>query len=76
MSENQTSFEVSLKKLEQVVSELEKGELSLEQQLKSFENGVALSRECMKRLEEMEKKVELLVQGAEGKLETQPFAVT
>jgi exodeoxyribonuclease VII small subunit len=74
MSENQTSFEVSLKKLEQVVSELEKGELSLEQQLKSFENGVALSRDCMKRLEEMEKKVELLVQGADGKLETQTFS--
>jgi exodeoxyribonuclease VII small subunit len=65
---------VSLKKLEQVVSELEKGELSLEQQLKSFENGVALSRDCMKRLEEMEKKVELLVQGADGKLETQTFS--
>jgi len=66
-------FEHSLKELEKIVGELEKGELALEDQLKAFEKGVALSRQCMKRLEEVEKKVEFLVQNAEGQLATQPF---
>jgi exodeoxyribonuclease VII small subunit len=47
--------------------------VSLENQLKSFERGVALSAQCMKRLEEIEKRVELLTQGADGKLTTSPF---
>jgi exodeoxyribonuclease VII small subunit len=75
MSRNETSqnFETSLKELEKIVVELEKGEQPLEDQLKSFEKGVALSRECMKRLEEVERKVEMLVQNAEGKLNATPF---
>lgn len=70
------SFESSIKNLEQIVAELEKGEIPLENQLKAFEKGVALSRDCMKRLEEVERKVELLVQGADGKLATTPFERT
>lgn len=68
-----TSFETSLKELEKIVSELEKGDLALENQLKSFEKGVALSRECMKRLEEVERRVETLMTGPEGKMVTAPF---
>lgn len=71
--ETNLSFEVSLKELEKLVVELERGELPLEAQLKSFERGVALSRECMKRLEEVEKRVELLTQNGDGKLSTTPF---
>jgi exodeoxyribonuclease VII small subunit len=67
------SFESSLKDLEKIVSELERGDLPLESQLKSFEKGVALSRECMKRLEEIERRVELLVQTPDGTLSTAPF---
>ncbi len=67
------AFETSLKDLEQIVAELEKGELPLESQLKSFEKGVALSRECMKRLEEIERRVEVLIQGGDGKLSTSTF---
>lgn len=72
-SEKPASFETSLKELEKIVSELEKGELPLESQLKSFEKGVTLSRECMKRLEEVERRVETLMGNAEGKLSTAPF---
>ena len=61
------SFEGSLKELEKIVAELEKGETPLEGQLKSFEKGVALSRVCMKQLEEVERKVEILMQNTEGK---------
>ncbi len=67
------SFETSLKELEKIVAELEKGELPLESQLKSFEKGVGLSRECMKRLEEIERRVELLMQSSDGKMATTPF---
>lgn len=67
------SFETSMKELEKIVSELERGDQPLESQLKSFERGVALSRECMKQLEEVEKRVELLVASSEGKLSTTPF---
>ncbi len=67
------SFETSLKDLEKTVGLLEKGDLALEEQLKAFEKGVALSRECMKRLEEVEKRVEVLMQKADGKLATAAF---
>ena len=67
------NFETSLKELEKIVAELEKGEQPLEDQLKSFEKGVSLSRECMKRLEEVEKRVELLIQNADGKISASPF---
>lgn len=74
MPESQpTSFETSLKELERIVTELERGDLPLENQLKSFEKGVALSRECMKRLEEVEKRVETLVAGNDGKCAVAPF---
>ena len=68
-----TSFETALKDLEKTVSFLEKGDTPLEDQLKAFEKGVAMSRECMKKLEEVEKKVEILMQESNGKLTAAPF---
>lgn len=75
MSQNaeNLTFETSLKELEKIVGELERGELPLESQLKAFEKGVALSRDCMKRLEDVERRVELLMQTSEGTLSTTPF---
>jgi exodeoxyribonuclease VII small subunit len=67
------SFETSLKELEKIVGDLEKGELPLEAQMKAFEKGVALSRDCMKRLEEVERRVEQLMQSPDGTLATAPF---
>jgi len=75
-SKQNVTFEVALKELEQIVGQLEGGELALEDQLKSFEKGVALSRDCLKKLEEIEKKVELLTQNPEGELKTAPFDVS
>jgi exodeoxyribonuclease VII small subunit len=75
-SNTQTDFESSIKELEKLVSELERGEQPLEDQLKSFEKGVALSRDCMKRLEEIERRVELLIQSSDGKLSTTEFDPT
>lgn len=67
------TFENSLDRLEEIVEELGKSELSLETRLKRFEEGVALVRECKKALESAAKKVEVLVKSSGGKLETRLF---
>ncbi len=64
MPEEQTSspsFEASLEELERIVKELEKGELPLEQSLALFENGMRLSAECKRQLDEAETRVEILM---------------
>ncbi|HTA79974.1 MAG TPA: exodeoxyribonuclease VII small subunit [Terracidiphilus sp.] len=67
------SFEESLKKLESIVDKLEKGDLSLEESLKLFEEGVGLSAVCKKELEEAEGKVEMLIKQRNGSLKAEPF---
>ena len=60
------NFEASLAELERIVKELEKGDLPLEQSLSLFENGMRLSAECKRQLEEAESRVEILMKkGAE-----------
>jgi len=66
-------FEESLKKLESIVDKLEKGDLSLEESLKLFEEGVGLSAVCKKELEEAEGKVEMLIKQRNGSLKAEPF---
>jgi len=66
-------FEDALNKLEKIVSRLEDGDISLEESLKFFEEGIRLSRFCNDKLDEAEKRVEILLKGKEG-LEPQPFA--
>jgi exodeoxyribonuclease VII small subunit len=66
-------FEKSLGRLEEVVRRLESPQLSLDDAMKLFEEGVELSRECQKQLEEAEGKVEILLKKADGKLTAEPF---
>ena len=66
-------FEAALARLEEIVEELEKGDLPLEKSLKLFEEGIKLSRVCNKRLEEAERKVEILVKDREGNIKAEPF---
>ena len=66
-------FERSLARLEEVVRKLESPQLSLDEAMKLFEEGVALSRECQKQLEEAEGKVEILLKKADGRLVAEPF---
>jgi len=65
-------FEECLQQLEKIVEQLEKGDLSLEQSLKLFEEGVRLSNSCRQELEAAEGKVEILMKNG-GKLQPQPF---
>lgn len=66
-------FERSLARLEEVVRRLESPQLSLDEAMKLFEEGVALSRECQKQLEEAEGKVEILLKKADGRIAAEPF---
>lgn len=66
MSEKKQTFETSLQQLEKIVRTLEDGDLSLEESLKLFENGVRLSRECQERLNQAERRIEILMQDEEG----------
>ncbi|HTZ31474.1 MAG TPA: exodeoxyribonuclease VII small subunit [Methylomirabilota bacterium] len=66
-------FERSLARLEEVVRKLESPQLSLDEAMKLFEEGVELSRECQKQLEEAEGRVEILLKKADGKLAAEPF---
>jgi exodeoxyribonuclease VII small subunit len=66
-------FEAALSRLEEIVQELEKGDLPLEQSLKFFEEGIKLSRICNKRLEEAERKVEILLKDKSGNVTAKPF---
>lgn len=66
-------FEDALKKLEKIVADLESGNLSLDDSLKKYEEGVKLAQFCLKKLESARKKVEILVKSGSGKLEPRPF---
>jgi exodeoxyribonuclease VII small subunit len=67
-------FEDALNKLEKIVSKLEEGDIPLEESLKLFEEGIRLSRFCNQKLDEAEKKVEILLKGKDGILKPHPFA--
>ena len=61
-------FEEALDKLEKIVAQLEGGDLSLDESMKQYEEGIRLSKLCSKRLEEAKKKIEQLLKGEDGKL--------
>jgi exodeoxyribonuclease VII small subunit len=67
------TFEGSLKRLEEIVSQLEGSKLDLEQSLEIFEEGVKLVRFCASRLDEAERRIEILLTDKEGRLRAEPF---
>lgn len=67
-------FESALKSLEEIVSQLEGGDLTLDRALELFEQGVKLSRFCSDKLEEAERKVEVLTRAADGTMKEVPFS--
>ncbi|MGK2857003.1 MAG: exodeoxyribonuclease VII small subunit [Thermoanaerobaculia bacterium] len=66
-------FESAFQKLEGIVAKLENEEISLDDSLKLFEEGVTLSRFCHAKLEEIEKKIETIVADSKGNPKTSPF---
>jgi len=60
------NFETKMQALEQIVSDLEKGELNLDESVKKFEEGMKISKECSKMLEETEKRITVLLNDENG----------
>ncbi len=73
MPEKNKDFESSLKKLEEIVTELEAGDLPLERSIKAFEEGIKLTRHCQKLLTEAELKIEKLVDSDDGSFDLESF---
>lgn len=71
-SAQQFEFETALEQLEQLVTQMESGQLTLEQSLQAFEQGVALTRQCQHTLSQAEQRVRLLVE-QNGTSTEQPF---
>lgn len=71
MTEKKKNFETSLNDLEKIVRKLEDGDLSLEESLKLFEDGVKLSRECQERLNSAERRIEVLLKDSNGEIALQ-----
>ncbi len=67
------TFEKALENLENIVEELEKGDLSLDSSLKKYEEGVGLARICQAQLEEAKKKIEVLTRKKDGKFSKEKF---
>ena len=65
--EQSRTFEASLEALEQIVHQLEDGDLPLEKSLQLFEQGIRLSRECQERLSQAERRIEILLRDNQGR---------
>lgn len=72
-SGKEKSFEEAINQLENVVMELEEGDLSLEDALRKFEEGIELSRFCTQKLIQAEEKVEKLLKTPQGEFKTKPL---
>ena len=73
IEENGKTFEDSLNELEKIATNLENGELGLEEAIKEFEKGMKLSKECTEKLDDAEKRINILVQGEDGTLQEENF---
>ena len=75
MSKQETNkdFETSLKKLEKIVSDLENGDLPLEESIKTFEEGVKLTKHCQNLLSKAELKIQKLVESKDGSVDLETF---
>ena len=74
MAENQpTRFEDQLEELERVVARIDSGELSLDESIGAFERGVALVRSLNQKLDEVDRRIEVLTRGADGELRSASY---
>jgi len=69
------TFENAMKRLESIVHDLEAGDLTLDEALKKFQEGVKLSKFCSNKLDETEKMVSILLKDEEGNIRAEPFSL-
>ncbi|WP_048195653.1 exodeoxyribonuclease VII small subunit [Methanococcoides methylutens] len=72
---DELTFEEALEELETIVEHLERGQLTLDDSIGTFEKGMKLALLCNRKIESSEKKIELLIE-KNGKLSTEPFSET
>jgi len=70
---NETKFEDALDRLENIIGMLQGGSLTLDESLKTFEEGISLVRICQERLDKSESKIELLLKDCNGNISKVPF---
>lgn len=73
--EKNKNFEEMMKDLEQIAKDLESGNLSLDDSVKKFEEGMEISKSCSKILEDAEKKISILIKDSNGNLTEEDFSV-
>jgi exodeoxyribonuclease VII small subunit len=73
MARKSNEFEKAFQQLETIVKRLESEEMPLDESLQLFEEGIRLSRFCNQKLEEVEKKIELILSDAKGQPRVEPF---
>ena len=71
--EERITFEDNIKKLEEIATELEKGDLDLDTSVSKFEQGMKISKECSEILEKAEKKITMLIKGDNGEVTEENF---
>lgn len=69
------SYEDAIIELEGIVKKLERGELSLEESLEAFQSGIELTKYCNTKLDEMEKKITILLENEKGEIKEEDFSV-
>ena len=72
-TEKAQTFEKALARLEEIAAEMESGDLGLEKMVAAFEEGQKLVKLCSSKLNEVEKKIEMLVKKSDGSVGTEPF---
>ncbi len=75
MSKENINFEETIKQLEIIANELEKGDLSLDDSVSKFEEGMKLSKQCSKVLEDAEKRISILLKKEEDSIKEENFTV-
>lgn len=73
MAEKKLTFEESISKLEEIASQLDGGDVTLDESLALFEKGIKLSKNCQKMLDEAEKKVSILMTDENGEIQKEEF---
>ena len=71
--ENNKNFEEMIENIEKIAKDLESGNLSLDESVKKFEEGMEISKECSKILEDAEKKITILIKDSEGNIKEESF---
>jgi exodeoxyribonuclease VII small subunit len=73
MAPKKKTFEQALKELEEIVKEMESGDLSLEEAVLKYESGIKQSQYCLELLDKTEKKISLLTRDSENNMKQEPF---